>query len=156
MLNIRVAASLARMCSAFRTRMRAIHALKAYQKKRQREACQERAERERMFFECRKIARHLYGNGHKNGHGNSVCGTLKINMLSALLLSLLMAVALIACDGGSGAPPKYTCTNGTAERGRPSGSADVARCASCDRTYKLSATKLCDSRTAYICPNGGS
>ena len=53
---------------------------------------------------------------------------------------------------------KYTCANGTAKGGAPSGTADVVACASCKSGFKLNGAANADNTnciaTVYTCDNG--
>ena len=69
--------------------------------------------------------------------------------MSALSTTLDIATATTA---------KYTCANGTAKGGAPSGDADVVACASCKSGFKLTGAANADTTacvaTQYICENG--
>ena len=83
--------------------------------------------------------------------------------VAAFTLCIALVVVVVGCpdDAGDTATFKYTCDNGIAKTGNPSGSSNVVACASCSTGFKLmgeagAVNTTCVKETAvvYTCENG--
>ena len=68
--------------------------------------------------------------------------------IAALIVVVAVALVVVGCpddttDTPGGSTAKYTCENGTAKTGAPSGTADVEECIACNSGFTLNAEKTC-------------